>query len=81
MFKGLVEKIMGKKVDIEKLTEKDIDIMKPAELYNLALKYKPENKEKIDDAYKFLKEYGDSPSRRERFIGYHIRPYLKNKIS
>jgi hypothetical protein len=77
MFKGLVEKIMGKKVDTEKLTEKDLDTMKPAELYEIALHYKPEDREKIDDAYKFLKEYGDSPSMRTRFITWHITPYIR----
>ena len=68
----------NKKINLETLTEKDIATLHHSKLYELALKYNPGNKEKIENAYNFLKDLGDSSSARTIFIGHHIKPYLKN---
>jgi hypothetical protein len=66
-----------KKINLEKITENDLEKMKPKKLYEIALALDPNNKEKIDQAYNFLVEYGAYAGIRANFIDHHIMPYVR----
>ena len=71
-----------KKINLEKITESELEKMKPKKLYEIALALDPNNKEKIDQAYNFLVEYGHYAAIRANFIGNHIMPYAqKNRLN
>jgi len=66
-----------KKINLENMTEKDFEKMKPKKLYEIAMTLDPDNKEKIDQAYNFLSEYGHYSGIRANFIDRHITPYVR----
>jgi len=70
-------KIFKRKKSPDEMTEEDIERMTPSELYKHALIYNPNDETKIKEAYRFLKDYGNSRSFRGLFINRHIRPYIK----
>jgi hypothetical protein len=60
------------------LAEKDIDSMSTSVevLYQVALKYNPDNKQRIESAYDLLQARPNSYPLRQLFINRHIRPFL-----